>query len=103
MLGVERGRGLERQAPHPSRPLNGAQVGSHRCPILRQAVVILAAVASQQGPDLVHPALNLHFRDPRETEAGGTADQDAIEDYSESGPEVQAFRLYRRALGTKPG
>ena len=50
---------------------------------------------------LVHPALNLHFRDPRETEAGGTADPDAIEDYSESGPAVQAFGLYRRALGRK--
>jgi len=42
----EEERGLEAEAPHPSRPLIGARVGSHRCPILRQAVIIVAAAQS---------------------------------------------------------
>src|SRR5262249_44729165 len=37
------------KAPHPSWPPIGAQVGSHRCPILRQDLDIEAAACSNSG------------------------------------------------------
>jgi hypothetical protein len=47
----------------------------------------------------VHPAPILHFRDRRETESRSAGIQDAVEDYSKSGAQIQVFHVWRSAMG----